>query len=89
MTHRSDYHWTHPIANSTPFIIAKAFNEFYLAREGATSISYRRFVAGSSQVEIRVDLSSATVLDPDVLCWCSAGFLVSGSILLTLLTSTS
>ena len=62
---------------------------FYLAREGATSISYRRLLAGSSQVEIRVDLSSATKLDPDVLYWCSAGFLVSGSTLLTLLTSIS
>ena len=62
---------------------------FYLARERATSISYRRLLAGSSQVEMRVDLSSATKLDPDVLYWCSAGFLVSGSTLLTLLTSIS
>ena len=41
---------------------------WYLARDGATSISYLRLLAGSSQLEITVVLSSAMVLDPDVLC---------------------
>lgn len=40
----------------------------YLARDGATSISYLRLLTGSSQLEITVALSSAMVLDPDVLC---------------------